>query len=106
MSYEEEAEKRLNEIENRIRNDWVNVMQTDSGKRLITYILEFTGYKQSPFDKNNSETCKKIGRADVGRYIELQAITHCPDEWLTLIKNGINLFDNDRSLINVGEHHD
>lgn len=103
--YEAERKQMLEDM-NRLRNDVVNVMKTDSGKRLLIHILEFTGYKQTPFDKHNSEMSRNVGRGDVGRFIENLALEHAPEHWLQILTDGVNLFASDRSLINVGDHHD
>jgi hypothetical protein len=89
--------------EKRLRNDWINVLKTESGKRMIISILEFTGYQRSPFDKHGGVTNINIGKMEVGQFVQSMCTEHAPEEWLAIIRDGVHLFQQDRNLISIGE---
>lgn len=80
---------------NRERNDWVNVMNTDSGKRLVVRILQSCGHMRSVFDVHNSKMSKNAGRAEIGFEIQNKLAEYTPNEFVDIMQNAAKLFAND-----------
>lgn len=79
----------------RTANDWVNIMNTESGRRVIIDLLNQTGYMCSVFDKHNSEMCKKVGKSEIGFYMQSMLARHAPKALIDIMTNESNLFAND-----------
>lgn len=81
----------------RMRNDWHNIMNDDSGsgKRIIIDLLNECGYMRSVFDKHNSEMCKNVGRSEIGFYIQTNLSRFAPEALIEIMTKDSNLFANE-----------
>ena len=89
------AEQAAIDMQARHHNDWVNVMNTDSGKRIIAGLMHHCGHMTPIFDKHNSEMCRKSGKSEIGFHIQNELVKHAPDQLLDIMQNPAKLFAND-----------
>lgn len=62
------------------------MMSDKRGRRFISYLLDVTGYSQSCFTPNAVQMAYNEGCRDVGLRLASNALEHCPERFMELIK--------------------
>lgn len=61
------------------------VMSSPRGRRVMTWLLAFTGVKRSSFNNSGSVTAFNEGQRNVGIAIDAHLSEHCHDQYLTML---------------------
>lgn len=70
----DEAKEKLRHSGNREKADWIAIMSTDAGFRVLRSLLEFTRLESSPMGGADRDIFWRIGRQEVGRFIKERMI--------------------------------
>lgn len=69
-----EAGDKLKQSDQRDKNDWLAVMSTDSGYRLLTSLMKDFHTESNPMGTSDRETYFRIGRQSCGKLIKAKMI--------------------------------
>lgn len=67
-----------------------DVLATNQGRMVLQDILNLTSVDQSPFTGATNQTIKNVGMQDVGRLIVQRLRAASPDNYLRMIREGMN----------------
>ena len=68
------AKEKLTHSKNREKSDWLAVMQTDAGFRLLTLLMREFHTESNPMGPTDRETYYRIGRQSAGKFIKGEMI--------------------------------
>lgn len=68
------AKDKLGHVRNQERNDWLFVMGSDQGFRVLTQIMRFSKMEECPMGGNDRDVFYRIGRQELGKYVKAQMI--------------------------------
>lgn len=71
---QEEAKEKLRHSKNREKSDWLTVMGSDAGFRLLTSLMREFHTEANPMGPTDRETYYRIGRQSAGKFIKAQMI--------------------------------
>ena len=71
--------------------DIVGIMSTQSGRSFIQRILDYTGIDDSTWDSDTHEHARNSARRDVGIWIRDEIINACPDKYMLMMKEKLDV---------------
>lgn len=90
VDYDKAAKQKRKELEIELRNDISNIVQTESGRRLLWWLLSLTGV-YLPSYTGNSDTYFNEGRRAVGLEIMHRLVSVAPGVFEDMIRTGERL---------------
>lgn len=72
------------------KSDIDAVMRTETGRKFISSILDYTGVDNDTYDPDTHAHAYKAGKRKVGLHIIEQIKTACPDMYMQLIRENDN----------------
>lgn len=72
-------------------SDIVGIMSTQSGRNFIQRILDYTGIDESTWNADTHEHARNSARRDVGLWIRDELINACPDKYMMMIKEKLDV---------------
>jgi hypothetical protein len=70
-----EAKAKEHNRDRREKNDWIAVMQSDQGFRVLMEILRFSKLEECPMGGADRDIFYRIGRQEMGRFVKAKMIT-------------------------------
>jgi hypothetical protein len=89
VEYDKEAQEKRKDLERELGNDISNIVQTESGKRFIWWLLSMSGV-HLPSYTGNSDTYFNEGRRAIGLEILHRLVAYSPGTFEQMIRMGGN----------------
>jgi len=76
--------------------DFVWLMQEPRGRCFVWRLLRDSGFGADPFSANTSVMSNQVGKQSVGRKLFAMASRLCPDLWLKMTEENVEMTDDSK----------